>query len=170
MPGLGSPKLQKNSPADASTGVIFILPQWGQSYIAQRGQSRVPEGVKRTRLFHMTLYLSAVWTQSGESGNTLKIKCSGTSDERANIFAVPTTSESECISQCSVSDKMLLLLLSKPPQRRFSGAAAHDFGSLHRKRKAPEVSPRQCVRDRSLSVETSGSINDSPTAVPERPN
>ena len=63
-----------------------------------------------------------------------------------------------------------LLLLSKPPQRRFSGAAAHDFGSLHRKRKAPEVSPRQCVRDRSLSVETSGSVYDSPTAVPERPN
>ena len=63
-----------------------------------------------------------------------------------------------------------LLLLSKPPQRRLSGAAAHDFGSLHRKRKAPEVSPRQCVRDRprqqtrnsferTLSVETSGSIN-----------
>ena len=34
----------------------------------------------------MTLYFSAVWTQSGESGNTLKNKCSGTSDERANIF------------------------------------------------------------------------------------
>lgn len=30
-----------------------------------------------------------------------------------------------------------LLLLSKPPQRRQSGAAAHDFGSLHRKRKSP---------------------------------
>ena len=65
------------------------------------------------------------------------------------------------------------------PQRRFSGAVAHDFGSLDRKRKAQEVSPRQCVRDRprqqtrnsferTLSVETSGSINDSPTAVPER--
>lgn len=47
-----------------------------------------------------------------------------------------------------------LLLLSKPPQRRQSGAAAHDFGSLHRKRKAPEVSPRQCVRDRSRMAET----------------
>ena len=34
----------------------------------------------------MTLYFFAVWTQSGESGNTLKIKCSGTADERANIF------------------------------------------------------------------------------------
>lgn len=52
----------------------------------------------------MTLYFSAVWTQSGESGNTLKIKYSGTADERANIFSVPTTSEAECISQCSVSD------------------------------------------------------------------
>ncbi len=31
----------------------------------------------------MTLYFSAVWTQSGENGNTLKIKCSGTEDERA---------------------------------------------------------------------------------------
>ena len=54
----------------------------------------------------MTLYFSAVWTQSGESGNTLKIKCSGTADERANIFAVPTTTEAECSSQCSVSDIM----------------------------------------------------------------
>ena len=54
----------------------------------------------------MTLYFSAVWTQSGESGNTLKIKCSGTADERANIFAVPTTPEAECSSQCSVSDIM----------------------------------------------------------------
>ncbi|MGN0488620.1 MAG: hypothetical protein ACI4HO_05120 [Ruminococcus sp.] len=54
----------------------------------------------------MTLYFSAVWTQSGESGNTLKIKCSGTADERANIISVPTTSEAECSSQCSVSDKM----------------------------------------------------------------
>ena len=85
----------------------------------------------------MTLYLSAVWTQSGESGNTLKIKCSGTADERANIFAVPTTTEAECSSQCSVSVKMPLLLLSKPPQRRPSGAAVHDFGSLHRKKKSP---------------------------------
>ena len=47
-----------------------------------------------------------------------------------------------------------LLLLSKPPQRRISGAYAHDFGSLHRKQKAPEVSPRQCVRDISRMAET----------------
>ena len=40
-----------------------------------------------------------------------------------------------------------LLLLSNPPQRRPSGAVAHDFGSHHRKRKAPEESPRRCVRD-----------------------
>ena len=38
-----------------------------------------------------------------------------------------------------------LLLLSNPPQRRPSGAVAHDFGSLHRKRKSPGVSPRLCV-------------------------
>ena len=102
----------------------------------------------------MTLYFSAVWTQSGESGNTLKIKCSGMADERANIFSVPTTSKAECSSQCSVSDIMPLLLLSKPPQRRPSGATAHNFGSLHRKQKAPEVSPRQCVRDISRMAET----------------
>ena len=129
----------------------------------------------------MTLYFSAVWTQSGESGNTLKIKCSGTADERANIFAVPTTTEAECSSQCSVSDTMPYSYQASLPQRRFSGAAANDFGSFHRKRKAPEVSPRRCVRDRprqqtrnsferTLSVETSGSNNDSPTAVPQRPN
>ena len=56
-----------------------------------------------------------------------------------------------------------------------------DFVSLHRKQKAPEVSPRQCVMDRprqqtrnsferTRTVETSGSIYDSPTAEPERPN
>lgn len=54
----------------------------------------------------MTLYFFAVWTQSGESGNTLKIKCSGTADERANIFSVPAMSEAESSSQCSVSDIM----------------------------------------------------------------
>ena len=84
-------------------------------------------------------------------------------------LSVPTTCEVECSSQCSVSDTMPYSYQASLPQRLFSGAVAHDFGSLHRKRKAPEVSPRQCVRDRSLSVETSGSINDSPTAVPERP-
>ena len=57
MPGQGVSKLQKNSPADASTGVIFILPQWGQSYFAQRGQSRVPEGVNHMRLFQMVYLL-----------------------------------------------------------------------------------------------------------------
>ena len=85
----------------------------------------------------MTLYLSAVWTQSGESGNTLKIKCSGTSDERANIFSVPTTPEAEYSSQCSVSDKMPLILLSKPPQRRQSGAVAHDFWLTPPQTKSP---------------------------------
>ena len=102
----------------------------------------------------MTLYFSAVWTQSGESGNTLKIKCSGTADERANIFAVPTTPEVECSSRCSVSDIMPYSYQASLPQRRFSGAVAHDFGSFLRKQKAPEVSPRQCVRDISRMAET----------------
>ena len=34
-------------------------------------------------------------------------------------------------------------LTKQAPERRFSGAVAHDFGSLHRKEKAPEVSPRR---------------------------
>ena len=54
----------------------------------------------------MTTFYLQLRTQSGESGNTLKIKFSGTADERANIFAVPTTTEAECSSQCSVSDTM----------------------------------------------------------------
>ena len=36
-------------------------------------------------------------------------------------------------------------LTKQAPERRFSGAVAHDFGSHHRKQKAPEGSPRQCV-------------------------
>ena len=118
----------------------------------------------------MTLYLSAVWTQSGESGNTLKIKCSGTADERANIFP--------CLQRRRRSEQQpkfgkrhnALRLLNKPPQRRQSGAVAHDFGSLHRKQKAPEYLRGCALWDRSLSVETSGSIYDSPTAVPQLPN
>jgi len=39
VPGQGFSKLQKNSPAVSSTGVIFIL----------------PEGVKLTRLFHYSI-------------------------------------------------------------------------------------------------------------------
>ena len=62
-----------------------------------------------------------------------------------------------------------LLLLSKSSAKTIQWSGSPRFWLLHRKRKAPEESPRQCVRDRSLSVETSGSINDSPTAVPERP-
>ena len=96
----------------------------------------------------MTLYFSAVWTQSGESGNTLKIKCSGMADERANIFFRAYNVRSRVQQPMFGERHNALLLLSKPPQRRQSGAVAHDFGSLHRKEKAPEVSPRQCVRDR----------------------
>ena len=50
---------------------------------------------------------------------------------------MPTTPEVECSSQCSVSDTMLLLLLSKSPQRRQSGAVAHDFWLTPPQRKSP---------------------------------
>ena len=121
----------------------------------------------------MTLYLSAVWTQSGESGNTLKIKCSDTADERANIFSVPTTSEAECISQCSVSDTMPYSYQASLPQRRQSGAAAHDFGSLNRKKKSPggisEAMRYGIVSPLGLRPEAQRQCRQSPTAVPERP-
>ncbi len=110
----------------------------------------------------------AVWTQSGESGNTLKIKCSGTADERANIF--PCLQRAKSSAASNVRWATLCLTLTKQAFRKDDSVERQPmtFGSLHRKRKAPEESPRQCVRDRSLSVETSGSIHDSPTAVPER--
>ena len=37
------------------------------------------------------------------------------------------------------------LYLCPPQERRCRGAAAHDFTPTHRKRKAPDVSPRRCV-------------------------
>ena len=88
-------------------------------------------------------------------------------DERANIFFRAYNVRSRVQQPMFGERHNALLLLSKPPQRRFSGAAAHDFGSLHRKRKAPEVSPRRCVRDRSRMAEISSSVHDSPTATPD---
>ena len=67
----------------------------------------------------MTTFYPLLRTQSGESGNTLKIKCSGTADERANIIAVPTTTEAECSSQCSVSD-IMPTLTKQALERRFN--------------------------------------------------
>ena len=94
-------------------------------------------------------------------------------------LSVPTTCESECSSRCSVSD-IMPYAYTKQAFRKDDRVERlpMTFGSLHRKRKAPEVSPRQCVRDRprkqtrnsferTLSVETSCSINDSPTATPD---
>ena len=73
----------------------------------------------------MTLCLSAVWTQSGESGNTLKIKCSGMADERANIFFRAYNVRSRVQQPMFGERHNALLLLSKPPQRRQSGAVAN---------------------------------------------
>ena len=94
---------------------------------------------------HCGRQVSAVWTQSGESGNTLKNKCSGTSDERANIFAVPTTTEAECSSRCSVSAQCLTR--TKQVFRKDYSVERQPTTLAHSsaKEKAPEVSPRQCV-------------------------
>ena len=63
-----------------------------------------------------------------------------------------------------------LLLLSKPPQRRQSGAVAHDFGSLHRKRKSPggisEAMRYGIVSPLGLRPEAQRQCRQSPTAVP----
>ena len=117
----------------------------------------------------MTTFYPQLRTQSGESGNTLKNQMQWYGRRESKHLRSAYNVRIRVHQPMFGEQQNTLLLLSKPPQRRQSGAAAHDFGSLHRKRKAPEVSPRQCVRDRSLPVETSGSINDSPTAVPERP-
>ena len=135
----------------------------------------------------MTLYFSAVWTQSGESGNTLKIKCSVTADERANIF--PCLQRPKPSAVAKVRWATLCLTLTKQAFRKDDSVErkptilAHSTATLtgdKGKIKAPEVSPRRCVRDRprqqtrnsferTLSVETSGSINDSTAAEPQRP-
>ena len=117
----------------------------------------------------MTLYFLAVWTQSGESGNTLNNQVQWYVRRESKHLRSAYSDRSRVQQPMFGERQNALLLLSKPPQRRQSGAAAHDFGSLHRKRKAPEVSPRQCVRDRSLSVETTGSINDSTAAELQSP-
>ena len=64
----------------------------------------------------MTLYFSAVWTQSGESGNTLKIKCSGTADERANIF--PGLQRAKPSAVANVRWATLCLTLTKQAFRK----------------------------------------------------
>ena len=65
----------------------------------------------------------------------LKNKCSGTANEGANIFPCLQRAKAESSSQCSESDIMPYSYQASLPQRRFSGAEAHDFGLLHRKRK-----------------------------------
>ena len=50
MPGLGSPKLQKNSPADASTGVIFISPARVNLILPKGVSPACPKG-SNTRAF-----------------------------------------------------------------------------------------------------------------------
>ena len=96
----------------------------------------------------MTLYFSAVWTQSGESGNTLKIKCSGTADERANIFAVPTTTEAECSSQCSVSD--ITLTLTKQSFRKDDSVERKPTILAH---STAKEKPRRYLRGNALGIE-----------------
>ena len=59
-------------------------------------------------------------------------------------LSVPTTCEVECNSQCSVSD-IMPTLTKQASERRFSGAEAHDFGSLHRVAGAPEVGAEAVV-------------------------
>ena len=66
-------------------------------------------------------------------------------DERANIFFRAYNVRSRVQQPMFGERHNALLFLSKLPERRISGAEAHDFGSLHRKEKAPEESPRQCV-------------------------
>lgn len=120
----------------------------------------------------MTLYLSAVWTQSGESGNTIKIKCSGTPDERANIFSVPTTCEVECSSQCSVSD--ITLTLTKQSFRKDDSVERKPTILAH---STAKEKPRRYLRGNALwdcwsvRIETEAQrlCRQSPTAVPERP-
>ena len=58
-------------------------------------------------------------------------------DERANIFFRAYNVRSRVQQPMFGERHNALLLLSKPPQRRFSEAVAHDFGSFLRKRKSP---------------------------------
>ena len=92
-----------------------------------------------------------------------------TSDERANIF--PCLQRAKPSAVANVRWATLCLTLTKQSFRKDDSVERKPTILAHStaKEKAPEVSPRQCVRDRSLSVETTGSIHDSPTAVPERP-
>ena len=52
----------------------------------------------------MTLYFSAVQTQSGESGNTLDNQVQWNRRRESKHLCSASTSEAECSSRCSVSD------------------------------------------------------------------
>ena len=86
-----SPKQPKITTVTTSAQTIGTFPQFAS---------------QKNSLFNEYPYLCAVWTQSGESGNTLKNKCSGTADERANIFPCLQRAKAESSSQCSVSGIM----------------------------------------------------------------
>ena len=129
----------------------------------------------------MTLYLSAVWTQSGESGNTLnnQVQWYGRREskhlfraynvrsrvqqpmfgERQNAVTL-TKQASAKTTEWSGSPRLLAhSTANKKPRRNLRGNALWDR-------------PRKQTRnsfERTLSVETSGSIYDSPTAVPQLP-
>ena len=133
--------------------------------------------------------LSAVWTQSGESGNTLKNKCSGTSDERANIFPCLQRAKSSAVAnvrwvtQCltltkqvfrkddSVERKPTALAHStatKMPRRYLRGNALGIDRESSRETRLSEPF-RSKHQARFFASEALKRWHDSPTAVPQLP-
>lgn len=96
----------------------------------------------------MTLYFSAVWTQSGESGNTLKIKCSDTSDERANIFPCLQRPKSSAVA--NVRWATLCLTLTKQAFRKDDSVERKPTILAHFTAKEK---PRRYLRGNALGID-----------------
>ena len=96
----------------------------------------------------MTLYLSAVWTQSGESGNTLKIKCSGTADERANIF--PCLQRPKPRAVANVRWATLCLTLTKQAFRKDDSVERKPTILAH---STAKEKPRRYLRGDALGID-----------------
>ena len=128
--------------------------------------------VQARHCIHCGRQVFAAWTQSGESGNTLKIKCSVTADERANIF--PCLQRPKPSAVAKVRWAIQCFTLTKQASAKtteWSGSPR--FWLTPSQKKKPRRYLRGCalgiVSPSGLRPEAQRQCRQSPTAVPECP-
>ena len=94
---------------------------------------------------HCGRQVSAVWTQSGESGNTLKNQVQWYGRRESKHLRSAYNDRSRVHQPMFGERHNALLLLSKPPQRRPKRSGSPRLWLTPPQKKAPEASPRQCV-------------------------